>query len=169
MEIITETNQAKIFKDWLKTNEHLFNHKPYVFKQSEGVDLYRFNGLLGEIILLVDDGNASIDIIEDENKFTDILLDGVVYIEKEGEKYYCMLCEERKYYSSIKSLLIDHSFKVVLTWINKLNENHYLHYYGHWKNDGFSGVDLREGLPSKLDMASKYFRKYEKVISKQAK
>ena len=118
------SNIFKIFSGWLEQNKERFNHKPILLKKTKKYVGYLFeniNPMLQLIIRYNDDIYISVEYNE-ENYDMICSIDTSVTKNQDGF-YYCSLCESEsepaKLYKRKEDLLAEHSFEVLLEWVNE--------------------------------------------------
>ena len=132
----------KTYDQWMKSNHHRFNHKPYIIKNRKNGFTFQFSDIIPELQGYIGK-NGTFEIrVFFQVTFWDILTDFDVFasITRDGQ-FYCRFCKltyddgfsknKPLLYDTKKELWEQHSYEPFLQWANEnLYSSHYLCLYG---------------------------------------
>jgi len=130
----------KTFDYWLRKNRHRFNHVPYITKKTKEGYVFQFDGISSSIRGYLSKNSCCL-LVEHKGEYWDFIWEeDIVFAQNSQRKLYCTLCQDdfeegrRKdppaFFDTKKEAIIDHIFKPLLEWVNKLNHGHHIFLYG---------------------------------------
>jgi hypothetical protein len=158
----TKSNIYIIFADWLKENKAQLMVSLIPAPDKNG-KIYYFKRIPENLISLqINDGGIGIWVFY-EGVAVEMLLDlDAVSGYKRGHGYYCRLCIEPAYYSSLKEFYIQHCFERLLIWLNtKLAKSEFIDICFFGDRDGISCAYLSADTKQK----KRYIKKLKSEFS----
>jgi hypothetical protein len=165
--------QKKLFFKWLKNNNQLFSHEPYLAEEGDCFFSMRFNGITenisccfqeqGDIMIMVDYRNECYDIVTDFD---------LVEEQTPAGRFQCILCRDNPdrdnpnslVYETRERVWIKHSFEPLVQWtLETFTDDSVLWY------DGVTAAQItsREEL-EELQKNGESFKKIQVIIPRRS-
>lgn len=142
----------KTFDRWIKINRDKFQFNPWISESRKTSFTLRFSGLASELTCTINkDGRAEIYIHDRQGRYWDIIRDFDIHEQRSLDgKYYCKSCKNPTYYPTRSLLWENHIFEAIRTWINELNTDTRICFYGIPEKSGW-GAELINAHDIKLE------------------
>jgi len=116
---------TKHFNRWLQKNLHLFKYKPIQI----GFGEYRFDGIIDNITLFIDNNAREVDIYfhNDDDKYYDHRIMGYIAKAKHiRTKGYIDIDDKNRFHPTYKDMIIDNLFLPIVNYCNEyfLEDSH---------------------------------------------
>jgi len=139
----TTSNIYTLFTDWLNENESQLI-VPLIRAPYKKGKIYYFKDIPESPLSLQIDDDGIVVMVYHDDEAVEMILDlDAVSGYKRGKGYFCRLCIEPVYYSSIKEFYTNHCFEKLKIWINtKLTQSEFIDIFFFGGRDGSSCAQL---------------------------